>query len=667
MLSTAAVVLGSLFITFAIWAIYGPGDQKPVTDPPVASVTEEPAEIPPTAPATLPEGSAEQRVGPVQNGCTTEAGSRVGGDLPGFATQVGGVRPHRYVWSPDCAWIALSVGSSTYIMRADGSDLRPVGSDSDYSRDPVWSPDSSILAYVSRSEIYTVTIAGGSNVKLTSSNEDPLYRGEFWYRSFDPAWSPDGDRIVFTSNRDGDDEIYSMRADGGRLVQLTANSEGGRSVEPDWSPDGTRSLISDRSPAWSPDGTRIAFTSNRDGNDEIYVMDTDGSRVTRLTDNDASDRDPVWSPDGARIAFSSNRDGDREIYTVAAEGGHLRRITDNKALDRAPAWSPDGALIFYHSHADGEVRFVAASADGMSLTGDHTTRFPPVEPPSAVDCDDLDRSFRQDAGAGGPVAPTGLRPVYRFGWSPDCRLVLRIGDRADGYGIVTTALDGLLIQWLTDDGYWYSNPVWSPDGSRIAFESDRDGSYEVYVMDGDGTNVSRLTNLNARQSSPAWASDGSMIAFVRGKEIWTIRADGTGLGKLTNNIYNDGTPTWSPDGTTIAFTSNRDGDNEIYTMNPDGTNTRQLTHNTTDDRNPVWSPDGTTIAFTGNRDGDNEVYTMNPDGTGIHQVTHNTTDDSNPVWSPDSTSISVTNGEMDEPAYYIYRVRSKSNSTSGDR
>ena len=129
-------------------------------------------------------------------------------------------------------------------------------------------------------------------------------------------------KIAFVSDRDGNDEIYVMDADGSNLTRLTNNP------------------AIDDSPAWSPDGTKIAFVSYRDGNEEIYIVDADGSSQTRLTDNSASDCFPSWSPDGTKIAFSSDRDGNDEIYVVDADGSSQTRLTDNSADDDQPEWSP---------------------------------------------------------------------------------------------------------------------------------------------------------------------------------------------------------------------------------------------------------------------------------------------------------------------------------------
>jgi dipeptidyl aminopeptidase/acylaminoacyl peptidase len=128
--------------------------------------------------------------------------------------------------------------------------------------------------------------------------------------------------IAFTSTRDGNDEVYVMNADGTSPINLTNNP------------------ASDDLPSWSPDGTKIAFTSERDGNREVYVMNADGTDQTRLTDNPAFDWLPSWSPDGTKIAFTSARDGNVEVYVMNADGSGQTRLTDNPATDDLPSWQP---------------------------------------------------------------------------------------------------------------------------------------------------------------------------------------------------------------------------------------------------------------------------------------------------------------------------------------
>ena len=130
-------------------------------------------------------------------------------------------------------------------------------------------------------------------------------------------------QIAFSSNRDGNFEIYVMDDDGGNLRRLTNH------------PD------RDFSPSWSPDGKRIAFSSYRAGNWgtlEIYVMDADGGNQRRLTKNLHPDGSPSWSPDGERIVFDSSRDGNSEIYVMDANGGNQRRRTKHGGHDLNPAW-----------------------------------------------------------------------------------------------------------------------------------------------------------------------------------------------------------------------------------------------------------------------------------------------------------------------------------------
>ena len=134
------------------------------------------------------------------------------------------------------------------------------------------------------------------------------------------AQTPQKAQIAFYSNRDGNDEIYVMNADGNNPHNLTNNP------------------ANDSGPAWSSDGKMIAFFSDRDGNYEIYVMDADGNKQRNLTNNPAMDMDPAWSPDGKTIAFSSYRDSDWKIYVMDADGNNQRRLTNNPSQDAWPSW-----------------------------------------------------------------------------------------------------------------------------------------------------------------------------------------------------------------------------------------------------------------------------------------------------------------------------------------
>jgi TolB protein len=142
----------------------------------------------------------------------------------------------------------------------------------------------------------------------------------------DPAWSPDGSKIAFTTDRDGNKEIYVANADGSNPVRLTTDS------------------AADYEPTWSPNGTRIAFVSTRAGSADIFTMSVNGADVSQLTNTPGVEADPAWSADG-RIAFASDREGPSNIYVMNADGSGVTRLTSTGGDH--PAWSADGTKLAY--------------------------------------------------------------------------------------------------------------------------------------------------------------------------------------------------------------------------------------------------------------------------------------------------------------------------------
>src|SRR5688572_253671 len=265
-------------------------------------------------------------------------------------------------------------------------------------------------------------------------------------------------KILFVSNRDGNDEIYSMDPDGTNVTRLTFNNV----------PDGRAS--------WSANGNHIAFASGVAGARDIYVLNANGQGLRNVTNTPGADEDwPEWSPQGNRIIFSSNRDGNHEIYVSDIDGEEISRLTNRTPDDKWPTWSPDGSRIAFQSDLGGTARtdVFVMNADGTSVTR------------------------------------------------------------------------------LTDANAFDQMPAWSPDGSRIAFMSARDGNPEIYMMNSDGTNQTRITNHPAIDARPSWSREINKIVFTSGRdfslpstnpkfEIYIMNPDGTGLVRLTtNNIYDD--------------------------------------------------------------------------------------------------------------------------------
>jgi formylglycine-generating enzyme required for sulfatase activity len=280
--------------------------------------------------------------------------------------------------------------------------------------------------------------------------------------------------IAFTSERDGEGDIYIMNADGGDQRRLTDDP------------------AYDGWPTWSPDGAQIAFTSDRNGNPDIYVMDADGSNVRQLTHHSANDIWPEWSLDDTRIAFVSRRDGNFEIYVVNADGTNLQRLTNTPSHEDFPAWSPDGTRIIF-SRIEGNDGTYVMNADGS------------------------DERQLMDF------------EVFEPAWSPDGTRIAFGSDHEGFRGIYVIDADGSNLQKLSSTRAGENCPTWSPDGTRIAFASWRDGDGEIYVMDADGSNLQQLTDNRFADEFPAWrpvATVASPAEVATLGDTWTRTTDG---------------------------------------------------------------------------------------------------------------------------------------------
>ena len=241
----------------------------------------------------------------------------------------------------------------------------------------------------------------------------------------------------------------------------------------------TNNSVVDAAPAFSADGRKIAFTSNRDGDYDIWVMDADGSNPTNLTSNsNAFDTDPAFSPDGSKIAFVSNRDGDRAIYVMnVADGSSPTRLTTN--IDGIePAFSPDGKKIAFES-ADTPVfgipTYEIYIMDAVDNDGDGNG----------------DNQINLTDNSVTDVAPD---------FSPDGTKIAFASNRDNyyNYDIWVMDADGSDATRLTTGVARDFNPAFSPDGTKIAFDNDTDGNnvgdnYEVWTINADGSNQTNLT------------------------------------------------------------------------------------------------------------------------------------------------------------------------------
>jgi Tol biopolymer transport system component len=237
------------------------------------------------------------------------------------------------------------------------------------------------------------------------------------------ATHPEGNgKVAFVSTEAGNPDIFTIKPDGtAKSPNLTASS-----------------AFPDLQPAWSPDGRRIAFTSLRDGDREIYVMNADGSHQRRLTNDPARDDDPSWSPNGRQILFASDRDGDAEIHLMEADGSRVRQLTDNTGLDFQPEVSPRGQSIALVSDRSGAFAIWVKSAHDRAarqLTGNELGAFVPAWSPNGKE----------------------------IAFANNC-CVLENSD------ILVTQANGNGITHVTQDFDSNFNPSWSPNGHEVAFD-----------------------------------------------------------------------------------------------------------------------------------------------------------------------------------------------------
>jgi serine/threonine protein kinase len=382
------------------------------------------------------------------------------------------------------------------------------------------SPDGKWIVYATDGDIFLQSVTGQTPINLTKDSAA---------NDSEPAFSPDGESIVFRSTRDGAG-IFVMGRTGESVRRLT---KGG--TEPAWFPDGRRIVYSTREGGGGPEN-RINFS-------ELSVVSAAGGEPQRLFAGDAVQ--PQVSPNGKRIAFwalpsdaatrrltSAGVMANRDIWTIDINGADAVRVTTHEANDWNPVWAPDGRVLYFLSSRSGSMNLWRVGIDETSGVVAGTPQ-PLTTPAPYVG----DFALSADGRIGAYTAVVATRNIARV-----------------AFDAVTAKPTGP-VEAVTTGAHDFAYIDVTRDGRFIVASSSERGQEDIFVFPASGGSPRQLTNDFARDRAPRWSTDGKIYFYSdrRGYQLWRIDADGSGLTQITNApALSLQYPVPSPDGKRVA-------------------------------------------------------------------------------------------------------------------
>jgi len=529
-----------------------------------------------------------------------------------------------------------------YVRSADGVSIRNATTDPSLDVLPTWSPDGSRIAFLTDRdgdrEVYSMDNSGWPVNNLTNapSSDESC-----------PAWSRNASRIAFRSDRNANPDMYFMNNDGSNVTQVTDDA-------------GFECFMS-----WAPDESWLVFRSNVDGDDEIFRINWDGTGLVQLT-NDAFENDaPQLSPDGSQIVFISDRTGQGDVYVMNADGTGVVQLTNDAAADFYPTWSPDGTQITFSSDRYGEYDIFIMNADGtnvVQVTGmAGLERYGALRPSSVLSATSIEvnpadgiitaigHTLQLNATARNAFGETIESPAIN--WSSDDELVATV----DANGLVTAVAVGAAT--ITADIPGEASGTASVTIVVAAsIELTPSTADTIVGFAYQFTAIARDGNGDEIAGAPVeWGNDNptvipmSLDGNASGLGIGSATITATSGDQSANATINVTAAPVLP--YAVSFTSPLSGDWDVWLRSADGTTVTNLTnYPDATDVFSSWTVDGSRLSFETDRDGNDEIYLMNADGSGQVNLTNHPSSDICTAISRDGTKVAFAsdrNGNWD--------------------
>ncbi len=453
------------------------------------------------------------------------------------------------VWSPQgdkIAFISDAMGSEClWVMSADGTSATVLNPNDKGCNSPAWSPDGTKIAFQKKVGVHN----GLAIVPVKGGPEEMIMSGEADYDQ--PAWSPDGEVLAYVVTKG----IWMPST---KEVKTISNIFVAQAKD-SWKKQKKITFQGNNShPCWYPDGEKIVFQSDRKGYWALYESTPDGQHQKKITESMAIEQTPQVSPDGKKIAFTYHLYKASQISILETATGEVLNIT-NPAYDHVyPHWSTNPEEFVYTSFEKKFGSISRANISGVIVDSEESVDGDQLGPMETPDQKFYVYSWSSNGNGQIVLMDKVTRKTINLSNNNfdernpsvtfDGSQIFFDSNRSGKYQIYRINIDGTFPTVLSDSKANDRHPVLSPDMTTVVFYSDRDGNAEIYTLNLNTHALTRLTNNSAWDGDPSWSPEGDSIVFVSNRDsrfqIYKMKADGTNLINLSNDPWNDLQPFW---------------------------------------------------------------------------------------------------------------------------